>query len=181
MAHLERWAKKEMKTSLVLILALVLSSSGYAESPAFIKVGGVYAFLLAGRNPVSDKLIASVLKDEGSGWLRISTIEKKEELWINLGQVQAILPVSGDADVLRVAMQQKKILSNLREIAAGVAQFSLETGKAPKSVDDIVGAGKVVRPLESVAGEDYRTIDISGDAPLRVRTNDGAELVYPRK
>lgn len=164
-----------------LILALILCGNALAETPGFIKAGEVYAFLLAGRNPVSDQLIASVIKDEGAGWLRISTVEKKEELWINLAQVQAVLPINANAEVLRSAMQKNKILSNLRKIAAGVDQFRLMEGKEPKSVDDVVGPGKVVWHLENVAGEDYHSVDISGDLPLRVRTRDGIEVVYPRK
>ena len=170
-----------MKNILILVLALVFQNGALADTPSFIKVGGVYTFMLTGRNPVSDNLVASVIKDEGAGWLKVSTVEKKEELWINLAQVQAVLPISVDAAVVRSAMQKKKILSNLREIAAGVDQYRLMEAKEPTSVADVVGPGKIVRPLESVAGEDYRTVVISGDEPLRVTAKDGTEFVYPRK
>jgi len=170
-----------MKSACAFFLVLFASNVVSAESPAFIKTGGVYAFLFAGKNPVTDRLIASVVKDEGAGWLKISTVEKKEELWINLGQVQAILPVSGGIEALQAAMQQKKILSNLREISAGADQFFLETGKVPYSFDELVSRPGYVRPIETVDGEDYRALDFSGNKPLRVRTKEGIELVYPIK
>ena len=168
-----------MKYLVLFVLTLSAALPSVGNVPAFLKVGSVYVFAVSGAG--SEKLIASVVKDEGSGWIRVVTVEKKEEIWINLAQVHAIVPIEGNADTLRAAMQRTQILTNLRHIAAAVDQYRLSEGKEPTSIGDVMGAGKLLRPITSVAGEDYRALEVRGDSPLKVRTREGVEIVYPRK
>jgi hypothetical protein len=175
------------------ILTLCVFLADAVGAPSFVKVGSVYTFSLAGISGQPGAThIASVLKDEGEGWLKISLVETKQELWINLAQVQTVVRINENADVLRASMQKSTalvrdsklrsaILNNLRMIDAAVDQYRLESGKEPRSLDDIVGATKYVKSLNPIAGESYQALKLSGDGPLSVKTKDGLEVVHSRK
>lgn len=163
-----------MKALLAFCLA-ALSSAFAAQLPGFIKVGNVYSFALAGQR---EPIVAAILKDEGEGWVRISAIESGDEFWLNIAQVQVAVPVEDRAEAIKAAIERNKILSNLREIAGAVDRYRASEGKDP-SIGEILQPG-YAGALRSVAGEDYRSVDISGDKPLVVKTKDGVEYTYPR-
>ena len=96
---------------LALILALTMWSALAAQTPAFIKVGEVYSFSVAGQR---EPILASVVKDEGAGWVKVSTVQKRDEFWLNLAQVQIAIAVQQSPDSLKASMDRKQILTNLR-------------------------------------------------------------------
>ena len=168
----------------LLICVFVAEASG---APSFVKVGNVYSFSLVGSAPQ----IASVIKDEGEGWVKISLIESQKELWINLAQVQTVVRIDENAEVLRSNMQkmsakvrdsriQSAILNNLRQIAAAVDQYRIENSREPRSLGEIVGVGKYIPVLHPVAGEDYQVLKLAGNGPFSVRTKDGLAVSYER-
>jgi type IV pilus assembly protein PilA len=80
---------------------------------------------------------------------------------------------------VRSASQEKAILNNLRMLAAAAEQYYLENGTRMASYDQIVGPGKYVTVLQSVAGENYRTLRFVQGQPLRVQLPDGRVIQYP--
>jgi hypothetical protein len=171
--------------SAALLLCVFVAEA--VGAPSFVKVGNVYSFSLVGSAPY----IASVIKDEGEGWLKISMVETQKELWINLAQVQAVERIDVNAEVLRSNMQrmsakardsriQSAILNNLRQIEAAVDQYRIENGKEPRSLSDIVGPEKFIKSLNPVGGEDYSVLKLSGTGPFSVKTKDGLEVSYER-
>ncbi len=164
-----------------------------AGTPSFLKVGTAYTFtLVASPGQSGARYIASVVKDEGEGWLKISIVETRQELWINLAQVQTVVRIEENVDVLRAGMQKSTavsrdsnirsaVMNNLRMIAAAVDQYRLENEKEPRALGDIVGATMYIKSIYPVAGENYQTLKLSGDGPLSVKTKDGLEVSYPRR
>jgi len=112
---------------LALVLAVALSAALTAQTPKFITEGEVYRFAVAGqREPV----IASVVKDEGAGWVKISTVQKSEEFWLNLAHEVMATSVKNAADALKTAIDRKQVITNLRTIAAA-ADNRLHESKEP--------------------------------------------------
>lgn len=82
---------------------------------------------------------------------------------------------------VRSASQEKAIINNLRQIDAAAQQFMLETGKTRVTYTDIVGPGKYVTTLITVAGEDYGDIVITPQtSTLSVTTAAGRTIELPR-
>ena len=163
-----------------LIVILTIASLANAAVPAFIKEGDVYAFLLAGRND-SESSLAKVEKIDASGWLEITLIQKGERIWINLAQVQIVIPSKVDARSMRESLIKRKVMENLWKIAAAVDQHRILQNKEPSSVAEAFGFSSGYIPLEIQDGEDYTTVDISGDKPLTIKTKSGYEISYKRK
>lgn len=88
--------------------------------------------------------------------------------------VQAPPPTSAIA----VSSVHKATLNNLRQIAAARDQFTLENGRAPFSIDELVGEKKYIRRLVSVDGEDYSAISMLPNQPLIVVNASGATITY---
>lgn len=148
-----------------------------ADTPSFIKVGSVYSFSVTGQ---MEPIVASVLKDEGAGWLKVSTVQKREEFWLNLGHVVIATAANYQPDSLKAATDRKQVLSNLRAVAAAADTYRLHESKEP-TTDALFKSNWLLPKPVTVAGEDYRSVDVSGDQPLTVKLRDGTEVSYPRR
>ena len=164
-----------MKT--LLAFFCVISAAIAAQTPAFIKVGNTYSFAIAGQR---EPILATVIKDEGEGWVRVASLEGSEEIWLNLAQVQVAVAVDDKAAALKAATERSKIMNNLRQIAAAVERYRLDEGREPASVS-VLAQSRYLGRIQSVAGEDYQTVEVAGDNPLTVTTKEGLEYSYPRK
>jgi hypothetical protein len=73
---------------------------------------------------------------------------------------------------------QQAVLNNLRQIAAARDQFRLEKGRAPESVETLVGRGRFIKTVRTVGGEDYSALSMTETGALTVTTPDGIEVTY---
>lgn len=72
---------------------------------------------------------------------------------------------------------QRTIRSNLRTLAAAARQYQLERGAGSVSFADLVGPGKFIGELKSVAGENYSTLNFAPEVTaISVTTSDGATV-----
>lgn len=72
---------------------------------------------------------------------------------------------------------QRAIRSNLRALAAAARQYQIERGTASVAFADLVGPGKFIGELKSIAGENYSTLNFSPDVTaISVTTSDGATV-----
>ncbi|HWA08100.1 MAG TPA: hypothetical protein VG838_01405 [Opitutaceae bacterium] len=70
---------------------------------------------------------------------------------------------------VRAASQEKAVLNNLRQLGAAADQYYLESGESSAKYSDLVGPTKYIKVINSVAGEDYRSIRFQQGRPLQVR------------
>jgi len=73
---------------------------------------------------------------------------------------------------------QQSILTNLQQIDAARRQFRLETGQSAGSVRDLVGAGRYIKAVRTVGGEDYSALSMAESGPLTVVTPDGVSVTF---
>jgi RNA polymerase sigma factor (sigma-70 family) len=73
---------------------------------------------------------------------------------------------------------KQSILNNLRQIAAAGAQYRLENGKDPESVDVLVGDASYIRRMHTVGGEDYSALPMGPGQLLTVTTPDGTSVTF---
>jgi type IV pilus assembly protein PilA len=64
---------------------------------------------------------------------------------------------------IRNASQDKAVINNARQLAAGCDQFMMEFGRSTVSIDQLVGPTNYVKSLELVAKETYPTIYTAGE------------------
>jgi type IV pilus assembly protein PilA len=88
----------------------------------------------------------------------------------------AVLAIPGFMKI-RNAAQDKAVLSNARQLAAGCDQYMMEFGYSTVSIDHLVGPTNYVKTLDLIANESYPTlftagspIIVSGVAGLRTIT-----------
>ena len=74
--------------------------------------------------------------------------------------------------------QQTITLNNLRQIDAARKQFQLDKGHAAGSILDLVGVGRYLKTMRTVAGEDYSALSMDPSQPLTVTTPDGASVTF---
>ncbi len=81
---------------------------------------------------------------------------------------------------IRVASQDKAVLNNVRQLAAGADQYMMESGSPYAPLSSIVGPTNYIKALNTVASESYPdaytqgvTITVSGVAGLRTITYGG--------
>jgi len=87
------------------------------------------------------------------------------------------LSAAGTAPAAASEATQRAIRSNLRALAAAARQYQLERGTTAVSFADLVGPGKFIGELKSVAGENYSTLTFSPDVTaISVTTTDGATV-----
>jgi chromosome segregation ATPase len=70
------------------------------------------------------------------------------------------------------------VTANLRQIAASIDRFKLEYGRAPASLDELVGEDKFIKRLNSVAGENYSALPMTTAQPLVVTTPEGVKVTF---
>lgn len=69
--------------------------------------------------------------------------------------------------------QAEAVMNNLRQISASVDRFALERGRPPTSLDELVGEGKFIKRLVSVAGEDYAGLALVPGSKLSLTLPNG--------
>lgn len=79
---------------------------------------------------------------------------------------------------VRQSSQEKAVLNNLRQLGAAAEQFYLENGVTTVTYDQLVGPGKLIRTLQPVAGENYRTLRFRQGQALRVQLADGRTVEF---
>jgi type IV pilus assembly protein PilA len=79
---------------------------------------------------------------------------------------------------VRVASQEKAVLNNLRQLSAAADQYYLEHGVRSVTYDQLVGPRRYIRAVQSVAGENYRSLILVQGRPLRVQLPDGRTVEY---
>lgn len=118
------------------------------------------------------------IPDFGSFW-----IDRVVVPW-GLFFVCAIIPMSIAAIAafkkVRESSLQKAILNNLRQIAAAADQFSLENGRDPESIEELIGPDKFIKALITVDGERYDILDLRQGLPLLVIRKSGEVVRYDR-
>jgi hypothetical protein len=73
---------------------------------------------------------------------------------------------------------QRAILNNLRQVSAAREQFQHENKRPPGSLEDLVGPGRYIRQLRTIAGEDYFGVSMVPGQPMTVTTPDGMAVTY---
>ena len=69
------------------------------------------------------------------------------------------------------------IRSNLRQLTSAARQYQLERGVNTVAYTDLVGPGKIIRELKSVAGENYSTLTFGPNVTgISVTTANGATI-----
>ncbi len=80
---------------------------------------------------------------------------------------------------VRARFQDKAILNNLRQYASAAQQFMLDEGVTEVAYDDIVGIGKHISTLDTVADESYENLRVrQGDTSLSVGSKRGGLVSY---
>jgi len=77
---------------------------------------------------------------------------------------------------VRASSQDKAVLNNARQLAAGADQYFLEYGVSTASITDLVGTSAYVKVLKTVANESYPTQYTQG-APVTVQSIAGARTI----
>ncbi len=71
----------------------------------------------------------------------------------------------------------RSIRSNLRSLVAAARQYQTEKGVASVSYTELVGPGKFIGDLKSIAGENYSTLNFTPDVTaVSVTTTDGTNV-----
>ena len=73
---------------------------------------------------------------------------------------------------------KRKILNNLRQLAAASDQYYLENGVSRANYNDLVGQTKYVREINPVAGEEYRSLQFVQGKKIEVTTSEGYIMSY---
>ena len=73
---------------------------------------------------------------------------------------------------------QESILKNLKKIMEARDQFQLEHGRAPTSIEEIVGIDRYFKRLVPADGEDYASLSLEQDRVLVVTTLSGITVKY---
>ena len=87
------------------------------------------------------------------------------------------VPVVAANDPARLA-QDEAVLANLRQISASVERFALERGRPPTSLDELIGEGKIIKRLVTVANEDYSSLSLAPGGELKLTMANGDVVSY---
>jgi RNA polymerase sigma factor (sigma-70 family) len=74
--------------------------------------------------------------------------------------------------------QQRSMLNNLRQLAAGRDQFFIENRRYPRSADELVGFTRYIKRYLPVDGEDYRGVSMDPNQPMIVTSPNGITVTY---
>ena len=138
--------------------------------------------------PVLERPVVAVRINQADGILvrSVSYRSLKQEVAmvaiynpVTIGMMAAIaIPAYQNFQKVRVDSQDKAITNNLRQLAAAADQYYLENGVDSTTYDKLVGPGKFVKQIQTIAGENYRTLKFKQGEPLSVRTSDGRVIKY---
>jgi hypothetical protein len=79
----------------------------------------------------------------------------------------------------QTASQTAAIAQNLGILDQAAQKFYAEHNATTTTLDQLVGPGKYIPSINSVAGEDYRTVLFKKGRPLRLFLRDGRIVIYP--
>ncbi len=79
---------------------------------------------------------------------------------------------------VRMASQEKAVLNNLRQLAAAADMYYLETGRTSARYDELVGPTRYIKALNSVVGENYRSLRFVEKEELAITLPDGRTIRY---
>jgi RNA polymerase sigma factor (sigma-70 family) len=175
----------------ILVLSSFMSSTVIAAASAVLAFGAGTYFGLS-RNFDSPPLppLETPQHSQVIGGLRKDNLALKAEVArlnadvfrlnsaAQLAAQRAPAPVARNERSLEVSSIHKATLNNLRQIAAARDQYQLENGRAPLSIDDLVGEQKYIRRLVSVDGESYTGLSMLPNQPLIVVTASGLTVTY---
>ncbi|MEI6861490.1 MAG: hypothetical protein WCL04_04480 [Verrucomicrobiota bacterium] len=142
-------------------VSLIDAQSGAA---GWVRVGGSFAgFVVAAYDPVKETV---TLTHDGQPMRRI---QLKEAVILLARPSPPWMQPSNE--------QRATVAENLRQLAGAAAQFYAATGADTATLDDLVGPGKPIEQLASVAGENYAGIVVRRDLPsLNLTTSDGTRI-----
>lgn len=72
--------------------------------------------------------------------------------------------------------QQKRIMTNLKDLSYGAEFYYLETGRATVTFTELVRSNRTLAHVKSVVGEDYNSIKFELGKPISVSTPQGETL-----
>ena len=108
--------------------------------------------------------------------------EKAEVLTVTRGGVEYRLPLIRSKVQLKDTEPppeiKKKVLNNLRQLAAAADQFYLENGVSRATYDQLVGATQYVKAINPVDGETYKGIEFEQGKKIQVQTKQGYNISY---
>ena len=73
---------------------------------------------------------------------------------------------------------KRRVLNNLRQLAAAADQYYLENGVSRASYDQLVGPTKYVREINPMDGENYRSIQFQQGNKIETTTSQGYVISY---
>lgn len=85
---------------------------------------------------------------------------------------------SDEVALLHRSSMNKAIVNNLRVIYAARDQFQRDHGRAPASLDELIGEGKSIPALVAVNGEDYSALSLVPGQPLAIADHEGTTVAY---
>ena len=94
------------------------------------------------------------------------------------GQLQPKAPPKSPTLGLAQWEVERSVLANLRQIEAARDQYHLEHGKAPDSINALVGRRNFIKAVRTVGGEDYSGLSMEQGALLTVTTPDGVTVTF---
>lgn len=102
-----------------------------------------------------------------------------------LALVGAVVPGVGAAMAIpafqkvQQTSQEKAVTNNLRQLASAAQQYMLETGESSVTTEQLLGEGKYIPTLPSVAGESYDGMIITSETTeISVTLPDGRTVTY---
>lgn len=175
-----------------LLLGLLMAASPLCAAEPAIQFTGVLTADGKTRLALTDKATDTThwveLGDEFKGYAIARYDSAEEAVFVRKSGLEHRLPLASpqsrpvpSATVAARAgaseATQRAIRSNLRALAAAARQYQLERGTASVAFADLVGPGKFIGELKSIAGENYSTLNFSPDVTaISVTTTDGATV-----
>jgi len=165
---------------------LLLATAGFAETPNDIEFTGYVreenGLTLALKNSSSGYTKWVAIGQEFEDYKVLRLDEKTDILTVTRAGREYQLPMSRSkvklADAEPPPEVKKRVMNNLRQLAAAADQFYLENGVSRASYDQLVGPTKYVKEINPVDGEDYRGIQFEQGKPLQTRTSQGYVISY---
>lgn len=170
---------------LALAAGTFLGRSGYAGRPEVVPQQ-------APETPVLAREIAALRQSNSALQAEIDRVDAAN-LQLNAANAQLnasnaklaaekAAPAAAQARNLSIGMTSRElkqsILSNLRQVDAARAQYKLENGADPASVEVLVGDNGYIRRLQTVGGEDYSGLSMAAGQILSVTAPDGTVVKY---
>jgi hypothetical protein len=170
----------------LLILGGIFLAAGLRGAEIGIEFTGYVrdekGLALALRNPASGYSRWVAIGQEFEDYKVSRLNEKTEVLVLTKGGVEFSLPLVRakikQADMEIPPEMKRKIMNNLRQLAAAANQHFLEQEVTRATYDDLVGRTKYVKEINPVDGEDYRGIVFEQGKKFQVQTSQGYIVSY---